>query len=122
MEKVTIDSCTEKLSSHVEEISRIEQEYTDYICNIYCPYFIKHRHNLIRQEGSIATFEKDKQIAEMEVNLIKRMGYIPKSVKLFQEPPMPKSPTDSLTVHKINRVDEVMKLYLEGTAKYNTLK
>lgn len=102
--------------------SSVEREYIDFICNIYCPYFIEERRLLASQEGAIALFDRDKEVAEMEINLITRMNYIPKSSKLFNVPKRPMSPTDSISMYNINRINEVMKLYSEGVSRYNALK
>lgn len=120
MENVEIIACVQEVEIPVATFSNIELEYIDFICNIHCPYFLQER-SLLVQEGVIVAFEKDKQVAETEIALIRRMGYIPKTAKVINEPKRPKSPTDNLTVHNVNRVNEVMKLFVEGVARYNAL-
>lgn len=121
MENVEISACGQEVEIPVATFSSIEQEYIDFICNIHCPYFLQERSLLVLQEGAIVAFDKDKQVAGTEIDLIRRMGYIPKTAKVINEPKRPKSPTDNLTVHNVNRVNEVMKLFVEGVARYNAL-
>jgi len=99
------------------EVTNTELEYVHFISNVYCRYYLIERH--LAEYNALILYSNDRKIAESEVELIMKMGYIPESADLINWPSTPKSSSEKPAVFTINRVNRVMKLFNYGVSQYN---
>lgn len=94
-----------------------EQQYYDFIRTVYCQYYLTERRD-VASEGAVILFERDKAIAEVEVELITAMGCCPVAIDVMSIPEPPNKATDSTKLCTVRRVNRVCELYNSAVAKY----